>query len=59
MNKMQCMRVFCGVLFVAVLGHYKEKMFLDVLLLICVDEVTKGCQYYKTKRTLKTFVEAI
>lgn len=54
MNKRQCMRVFCGVLFVAVLGHYKEKMSLDALLLICVDEV----QYYKTKRMLKTFVKA-
>ncbi len=46
MNKRQCMRVFCGVLFVVVLGHYKEKMSLDALLLICVDEKTKDSQFY-------------
>ena len=40
------------------LMHYKEKMSLDAPLLVRIDEVTKGSQYYKTKWTLKTFVKA-
>lgn len=38
------------------LAHYEEKTPLDTPLSIRVDEVTKGCQYYKTNWTLRTFI---
>ena len=39
-----------------VLNHYEENIPLDTPLLIRVDEVTMGAQYYKTKFILKIFM---
>lgn len=38
------------------LAHYEEKTPLKTPLYICVAEVVKGQQYYKTKWTLKNFI---
>lgn len=38
------------------LAHYEEKTSLKTPLYICVTEVVKGQQYYKTKWTLKNFI---
>ena len=38
------------------LAHYEEKTSFKVPLYICVDEVVRGQQYYKTKWTLRNFI---
>ncbi len=38
------------------LAHYEEKTPLNTPLYICVSEVVKGQQYYKTKWTLSSFI---